>query len=68
MKKYIAMGVCAITIAMSTAIPAFANVVRSDGGRPIAAYSNTGSAQGQASRSSVGSTHKATSDGYRMFW
>ncbi len=71
MKRFAAFTLASLLLAGLSAAPAFASTVRASGatsGRPIAAYSNPGSSQGQVSRSSTGTYHKTTSDGYRMFW
>ena len=71
MKRFATVTLASLLLAGFSAVPAFANTVRANGatsGRPVAAYSNPGSSQGQVSRSSSGTYHKTTSDGYRMFW
>ena len=71
MKRFATVTLASLLLAAFSAVPAFANTVRAGGatsGRPVAAYSNPGSSQGQVSRSSTGTHHKTTSDGYRMFW
>lgn len=71
MKHFTAVTIASLLLTALAAAPAFASTVRANGatsGRPVAAYSNPGSVQGQVHRSSSGTYHKTTSDGYRMFW
>lgn len=71
MKKWIVTGIVVVASICSTALPAYANVVRANGatsGKPIASVSNTGSAQAVASRSITGTTSKITNDGYHEIW
>ncbi len=71
MKRLSAVTIASLLLTALAAAPAFASTVRANdatSGRPIAAYSNPGSIQGQTHRSGSGAYHKATSDGYRWFW
>ncbi|MHB1685348.1 MAG: hypothetical protein ACYCYO_21500 [Bacilli bacterium] len=69
MKKWI-VSVCASAMILGAmTAPAFANVVQNGGpGKPTGAYSNPGSSQGQAHRSSTGGYNKETHDGYIEIW
>lgn len=66
MKKFILSTVTVLGILGATTVPAFANVIHSNGtsGKPVAMGSNTGSVQGQTNRSATGTQMKETHDGW----
>ena len=68
MTKLFVTAATVLSILGATSAPAFANVIHASGntGKPSIVYSNPGSKQGQTNRSSVGSTAKATHDGWRV--
>ena len=67
-KKFLVSAATVATILGMTAVPAFADVIHSNGstGKPIAMGSNPGSVQGQAHRSATGTQMKFTHDGWAM--
>ena len=67
----IRLGISIFSLTLVFATPALANVVRTANpstGRPVAAYSNPGSAQASLHRSATGTTNKSSHDGYRVIW
>ncbi|QSO48360.1 hypothetical protein [Alicyclobacillus mengziensis] len=68
MKKLILSVATVASVLTATAVPAFANVIHSNGstGTPMMMGSNSGSTQGQAHRSSTGTQNKFTHDGWIM--
>ena len=66
MKKVLVSLVTVAAILGATAAPAFADVVHANGttGQPSAVGSNTGSVQGQTSRSATGTLNKDFHDGW----
>ncbi len=68
MKKFLVSVVTVAAILGSTAAPAFADVIHSNGttGQPVLVGSNTGSVQGQTHRSATGTLSKITHDGWMI--
>lgn len=70
MKRVILGVLAAATLAIGSAPAASAYMANAVGtpGKPTVAYSNPGSAAGQANRSTQGTAMKSTHDGFIFVW
>lgn len=71
MKKFLLSSMTIAALLCVSTAPAWADVVRPAGqttGAPSASESNSGSVQGQANRSTTGTTNKLTHDGLKEIY